>query len=214
MLDSRAFPAVYSTWPSSDTMPEETEKGGSWDEKTKKAFIDFLGASAWDESYEQTFGYRWRGQDTLTYGNPNEWVLINWVRKFFLGEPRMEAIASPNQLDLFFTVLKSSRLAKLEQSFTFRQPEQVIEFLGNNPNLITILLEAKPILEKFFGAGVDVTLEIVPDPEAPDYSQLYGYIHTGDLSPEEAFERLNAMDDAWFLKQINLTGGLFNFNLE
>lgn len=213
MFETKSLPSQSSSWAVIDVpiiVPAESQK---WDISTEKILVDFLGASAWDESYDQTFGYRWRGEDTLTWGNPNEWVLINWVRNIFLRKPDMETNAMSKQVG-FWQVLQDTRIARLEQVYKFHHAEKVKQFLVNNPVIISILLEAQAVLEKFFGSDVGVTLEVVSDPEASDNSQLFGYIHTGDMAPDVAFKHINAMDEAWFLKKIDLIGGLFNFNLE
>ncbi|MBA4385464.1 MAG: hypothetical protein C0410_12070 [Anaerolinea sp.] len=169
--------------------------------------------TAWDESYYQTFGYRWKGEDTLTWGNPNEWVLINWLRNFFLNDPNCEKEVFIHQ-DAFWEILRNVRITKLEQIYTFRNKEKVRQFFEKHPPLISVLLEAKSVLSIYFGANIHVTLEIVSDPDVPDFNRMFGYIGTGGLSPDVAFERLAAMDNAWFLKQVDNIGDLFNFNLE
>jgi hypothetical protein len=106
------------------------------------------------------------------------------------------------------------RIAKLETIYNFRNPDEIKKFLGEHKLIIPILLNARLIVEEFFGNNVPLTLEMVIDPEALSNKQLFCYINTESMSLDEAFERLNAFDESWFLKQYDLTGGLFNFNLE
>ncbi len=105
-------------------------------------------------------------------------------------------------------------LAKLDSLYDFRNPTEIKGFLVDHSALIPILKEAYSVVEEFFGNDVPVVLEVVKDPEAAEFEQLFGYIKVADFSPEEAFERLSAFDDAWFLKQVDVVGGYLNFNLE
>jgi hypothetical protein len=214
MLDTKTFLPNPSSWASSSGVPmPDPTKASRWNDRVVEHLVDFLGASASIETYEQTSGYRWRGQDTLTWGNPNEWVVINWMRNIMLGDPGMEVVALSKQIDLW-CVLQSARITNLEHVYTFRQAENVKGFLFKNPTIVSVIIEAKTVLEKFFGPDIHVSLEVVSDPETKDNTQLFGYIQTGDMLPDVAFECLNAMDEAWFIKQFDLTSGLFNFSLE
>jgi hypothetical protein len=187
-----------------------------WEKKAPQHFVEMLGASAWDETYSQTFSYRWKGEDTLTWGNADEWILIKWLaqRIFAQGqaEEKLNALAQ-QELNLWAVVFEA-RIAKLETKYTFRNSNEVKNFLMNHKRVLSVLWDARPVLEEFFGNNISIALEVVCDPETNNAEQLFGYINAGSFSPDEAFERLNAFDDVWFLKQFDLIGGLFNFNLE
>jgi hypothetical protein len=224
MLDTTCTPPVH---PSSFSL--------KWGERAARYFLDALGASAWDEAYGQTLGYRWKGEDTLTWGNADEWIVIKWLAQRFVLQEQADmsfvANASDTAASLFFTqeqvdlsvfaeqeanlwaIVYEARIAKLGSIYTFRNSDEVIEFLINN-KIFSVLWEAWPVLQEFFGSDISVALEVVNDPETTHTKQLFGYISAMSLSPDEAFERLNAFDEAWFLKQFVLTGGLLNFNLE
>jgi len=212
MLDTRALPTRVFSWASSFGEPDpDLSKAHKWDVRVEKYLVDTLGATAWDETYGQTLGYRWRGEDTLTWGNPNEWVRINWLRNIIMGDAEMEALTLLSA-DLFSVMLKA-QITRLEQIYSFRQDEAVKRFLEKNSAIVLLLLEAKSVRDHFFGTGIDISLEVVSDPEATNNSQLFGYIHTPGLPPDVALERINAMDEAWFLKKFEQTGGQFNFIL-
>lgn len=211
MLDTRALSNIAFPSTSSFVEPDlDLVKARNWDVRVEKSIADILGATAWDESYGQTFNYRWRGADTLTWGNLDEWVRINWLRDIFKGNAEMKPHTLSTEL---FSVMLKSQIAKLEQVYTFRHDEIVKKFLEKNSSIVLLLLEAKPVLYHFFGKGIDVSLEVVSDPEATNSSQLFGYIHIPGLSPDVALEQINAMDEAWFLKKFEQTGGQFNFIL-
>jgi hypothetical protein len=79
--------------------------------------------------------------------------------------------------------------------------------------LIDLLLEAPPHVERYFGLNPQVVLEVVADLEASDSEELFANICTS-LPVEEALERLDQLDEGWFLAQLERTAGRFNFNLE
>lgn len=96
--------------------------------------------------------------------------------------------------------------------YTLRNADEVKAFLREHPRLIQLLLEAKIVVEEFFEA-IGITLQVVIDSEGTNHKQLFAYIST-NLPPVEAIERLDAFNEAWFLKQIDGVGDFFNFNLE
>lgn len=196
------------------TFPVPTPLSPKWGEKTPQSFVDALGVSAWDEAYGQTLGYRWKGEDTLTWGNADEWILIKWLAQRFFAQEHLDISIFAQQEVNLWAVVSEMRIAKLETIFNFRDPDEVKRFLGEHKLIIPVLLNARSIVEEFFGNDVPVALEVVIDPEALSKKQLFGYISTGSLPLDEAFERFNAFDESWFLKQYDLTDGLFNFNLE
>ena len=63
--------------------------------------------------------------------------------------------------------------------------------------------------------GIDprVALKVVTDPEIAGENQLFAYVHT-TLSPKEAFNKMDRLDEEWFLDEINRTRGKFNLNIE
>ncbi|MBU4224946.1 MAG: hypothetical protein KKC71_03910 [Chloroflexi bacterium] len=173
-----------------------------------------LGVSAWDEAYGQTFGYRWKGEDTLTWGNADEWILIKWLAQRFFTQEQLDISTFAKQEVNLWAVVYEARIAKLESIYTFRNSDAVKKFLIDNKRIFSVLWDTRPVVEEFFGNDASIALEVVNDPESANVKQLFGYINAGALSSEEAFERLSAFDEVWFLKQFDLTGGLFNFNLE
>ncbi len=47
-------------------------------EAMSRRVLDALGAWAW-QVFPQTFGYRWKGEDTLDWGNLDTWIQSKWV---------------------------------------------------------------------------------------------------------------------------------------
>ena len=182
-----------------------------WDVNISQKLVDALGVSAWTEGKEQTFGYRWRGQDTLTWGNLDRWIVVKWMVQRIL-EQDINTIAK-QEVELF-AVISEIRIAQLETFYQFRNSAEIRNFLTKHQELIAVLQDGHSAVEEIFGNGILIALEVVKDPEATNIEQLFGYIKVDAFSPDEAFERLNAFDEVWFIKQSDLMGGLLNFNLE
>lgn len=106
------------------------------------------------------------------------------------------------------------RMSELESLYEFRKPAEIIDFLAQHDQIIPYLIDARAVILKVFGKDVSVGLELFKDPEAEDEKQLFGYIDTEGFTPEEAFQRLVAFDENWYLDQVETIGEYLNFNLE
>jgi hypothetical protein len=177
-----------------------------------KFVLDALAPSVW-QVFQRTSSYRQKGEDTLSWGDPDDWIQIKWVRCLVDTLPRY----FPNclgQYGALRNVIGNARLPKLEEMYTFRNAAAVRSFLLAHLPLIGVLAEAHPYLSKYFGPNPQVALEVVSDPEADEgQDQLFAYILTS-LPVDEALAKLDSLDEEWFLDQLDQVDGLFNFNLE
>jgi hypothetical protein len=172
------------------------------DQRLRQSILDALGASAW-ESALTTFGHRWRGQDTLTWGDPIKWIRIKWHLQC-LAEVISER---PDECLIIYNVLQD-----ITTSAYLAEVKQMYDLKDTHPGLIEVLMEAWPYLSKHFGPHPMVSLEVVHDPTSPDVDQLFAYIHTS-LAADEALDKLDELDEEWFLSRADKVGALFNFNL-
>lgn len=181
-----------------------------------KRVSDALGVSAW-HMFQQTFGYRWRGEDTLNWGDPDGWIQIKWVRHLVESPPEYinpEYVnACLREYSALRGIIGTTRLHRLKDLYSFRDMIAVQCFLQTHFHLIEILLEAYPYLEKHFESNFQVALEVVNDPEVQDRQQLFAYILTS-LPVDEALSRLDSLDKEWFLDQLDRVDDFFNFDLE
>lgn len=92
----------------------------------------------------------------------------------------------------------TSDLRRLEKFYAFRNRSEVIKFAVDNSFLLQPLCEAHEQIRNYFGNSTQVFLEVVTDPEFADDQELAIFIRT-NLSPDEAFERLEQIDDEWWL---------------
>lgn len=107
----------------------------------------------------------------------------------------------------------NSDIEEIEKIYELTRKTEVVNFLTTYPFLTDLLLEAFGQVEKFFGLNPDVTLEVVQDLEATDERELVASIHTS-LPPDEALDRLDQLDDHWWLDAMTKAQGNFCINLE
>jgi len=179
-------------------------------EALSRLVLEALGASAWQSS-QQTFGYRWRGEDTLDWGNLENWIQIKLARDLVESARIQTRLMEYDALRQF--IVESSRLRRLGEFYSFRDALAIRGFLRAHPQLTEVLLEAHAHLQECFGPDPQVALEVVSDPEAEGPDELFAYILTS-LPADEALVRLDRLDEEWFLDQLDRVGTFFNFNLE
>lgn len=92
----------------------------------------------------------------------------------------------------------TSDLRKLEQRYIFRNQSEVMDFAVNNSFLLQPLHEACEQIREYFGNSAQAILEVITDPEFVEDQELVIFIRT-NLSPDEAFKKLEQIDDEWWL---------------
>ncbi len=83
----------------------------------------------------------------------------------------------------------------LEQLYTFRGRTEVLQFLAKYPFLVPVLLEAPEKIRQYFPDS-GLFLEVIPDPETPDWVHLVLSILM-KLDPDDAVDGLNQLDWNW-----------------
>lgn len=94
-------------------------------------------------------------------------------------------------------------LAQLEEIYTFREVDAVVDFLKKHPFLHTLLLEAPQQIERYF-PDAPLFLEIDIDPEGSGEPKLLLVIGTR-LDADTTFEKLNVFNDEWWLPNLKTT---------
>lgn len=86
----------------------------------------------------------------------------------------------------------------VQARYSFREPEAVVDFLAACPHVVPLLIEARPVIDRHFGAETPVVLEVVPDRESGDEedNEVFALIQTG-LPHGEAMPRLDRFDEWW-----------------
>jgi hypothetical protein len=85
----------------------------------------------------------------------------------------------------------------LNNKYTLKTAADVYDFVGSNPHLLPWLMETYHQIRNYFPSEI-LFLEVVTDPDEIGDKQLVIYICT-DLSPQEAIDKLDQLDDNWWL---------------
>lgn len=85
---------------------------------------------------------------------------------------------------------------------------EVSAFLQQHPELVPLLNEARPVIERYF-PGNNVVLGF---DNYDDWPKLWGVIQTS-LTAEKAVETMDRFDFEWWLGRLTEVAGLLNFNL-
>ncbi len=104
-------------------------------------------------------------------------------------------------------------LQQIEHLYLVTNSSVVRQFIRLHPTLAGVLREAYGPLSELFGPSPKVSLSVVHDPEQENLTELIASILT-PLEPDAALGRLDALDEYWFLDQIDRVQGHLNFNLE
>ncbi len=104
------------------------------------------------------------------------------------------------------------RSTLLENYYTFRDPITVRSFLVQHSFLIPFLFEARVKISEYF-ADTQVALEVVTDPESVSDDQLVAIIVEAS-SPDEAFDRLERLDNEWWIDAVGRAKGKLCINVE
>jgi hypothetical protein len=110
-------------------------------------------------------------------------------------------------------LIEEEALQQIQQLYTIREADVVKQFILDHSELIEVLIEAHDQVQRQFGPDQEIALEVVSDPEVEDLDELFAYVLTSRPA-EEAQTRLNQLDEAWFLDQLDRVGGIFNLDLE
>lgn len=144
-------------------------------------------------------------QSVETYENPQ--VLVTSL----LEAP--DVIIYWHEVGAATTLTPSYHFELLEQLYTFRRPEEVHRFVRADAFLVALLLDAYFQIAKHFGPQPYVILEVITDPEAENYSELFAFIRTS-LPPDQALHKLHRFDDEWWLDEAARAEGKLCIHVE
>jgi hypothetical protein len=89
--------------------------------------------------------------------------------------------------------------------------KQVLNFVGEHPFLRPLLVEAPGFIEKYF-SGSKLFLKVFTDPEAVGKHHLVIFIAT-KYGSKETLERLDQLDEAWWLAALDKAQGKLSINV-
>jgi hypothetical protein len=111
-----------------------------------------------------------------------------------------EAAATPHKLE------------EVEPLYRLRKPMQVKRFLSDHAFLLPILVAAHDPIKSCF-APLHLALEVIAEPESIDDQQLVLFVVV-QLTPAEAFARLQRFDNEWWLDVMDEAQGSLCISLE
>lgn len=91
-----------------------------------------------------------------------------------------------------------SKVDELEKLYRLVDADKVKAFLSERPELLDILLEARPLIELQFGQGVAVELCFPREGEGDPDEQLMARIQQSDLDAESSPDGWDRLWDAWW----------------
>ncbi|MEK6284671.1 MAG: hypothetical protein AABO57_02915 [Acidobacteriota bacterium] len=109
-------------------------------------------------------------------------------------------------------VAASNNIEELERLYSLRQPIQVRRFLGEHAFLVPLLVEAYDTATRYF-APLSYALEVIADPDSMDDQQLVLFLVL-QLTPAEAFAKLQRFDNEWWLDAMDAAQGPLCISLE
>ncbi len=155
--------------------------------------------------------YRSHGQESWSWGDPDEWIKIQWLINALFGRDSALAL---KQYPTLGQIVNDVQIGELEHYYHLRNAQQVREYLQSYPQLLQFLLDSYKRLRKYFGFEAKFELEVVTDPEVEYQTRfLFVYIRTS-LDVDDALARLEQFDDEWYLDRFDKFGALVNFNLD
>jgi hypothetical protein len=89
---------------------------------------------------------------------------------------------------------------------------EVNRFLHNHPQVVPLLIEASPHLERIFSSRAELELGVLTDMESST-AELYAIIRTGD-APDAAFSKLAEFDRSWWLNELPRADSLLIFTVD
>jgi len=111
--------------------------------------------------------------------------------------------------ELFLEAILNELLAT---KYTFHNSFETTKFIKNNSFLVPLLLEAEKVIREYF-TDEELFLEVIHDAEDIDFEELIIFIHT-NLSPKEALDRLDKIDEEWWIDASIKSKGKLNINIE
>lgn len=111
------------------------------------------------------------------------------------------------------TRTRNSAIGELRELYEIGEPEEVTKYLRRNPGLTPLVVDARARIATLFGAETPVALRIVADPEIENFRLLWALICVSPDAPSAA-ERLDELDESWWLAAQRQAAGKFAIDIE
>lgn len=105
------------------------------------------------------------------------------------------------------------QLSQIVRPYQISNREQVEDFLSRHPSLLPLLREACPAIERYFGKGQTVMLQVRPGYEADEPALLFAFVQATQ-APLTALEQMRRFEEEWWLDASEKTGCLFQISIQ
>jgi hypothetical protein len=92
-----------------------------------------------------------------------------------------------------------NQIEQLDRLYRFRNREEVINFIQENPSLFQLLRDVYHKAQHYFGAGVEIVLDVFTDHEVPTHRELIALVQT-TLPISEALTHLDRLYQEWWVE--------------
>lgn len=106
----------------------------------------------------------------------------------------------------------SGGATELDRWFGTDDRQQVLAYLERHPHLVPLLVDVAAAIGQFFPPEDRPYLQVIDDPDTQTV-QLYAIVRTS-LPPDEADERLDRLDEEWWLDAVERAHGDLTIDVE
>lgn len=140
------------------------------------------------------------------------------------NKPRQQDFVLPNGSHSLKEISAAQQIAQepastVAKRYHFIEHESYMEqgsvsaFLDRHPDIANILLDAVPAIEKVFGAGTGLTLQVLVDQDGENDTSLFARIRTSK-PVREAIALKKQFYREWWMKQAQALEAPLNFEVE
>lgn len=105
------------------------------------------------------------------------------------------------------------QLSQIVRPYQMISPEQIEDFLSRHTLLLPLLRETYSAIERYFGEGQPVTLQVRPGYEADEPALLFAFVQATQ-APLTALEQMRRFEEEWWLDASEKTGCLFQISVQ
>jgi hypothetical protein len=105
----------------------------------------------------------------------------------------------------------SENIKALKNSFIFSDPSEVEAFIRNHRAVVSILLEAAPVMKESFGANVPLALDVTSEDGPPRFVYALGM---WEGESDQARTALEAFEEKWGVANSRKAGGRIVFDYQ
>ncbi len=106
-----------------------------------------------------------------------------------------------------------AEMALLLRDYSVSSDSNLAEFLGEHPDLVGLLHEARQKIREYFGSDAKFQLDLTADPDDRSSRELFVRI-ISNLRTKEALRILDRLDEEWWLDASGASHGNMNITVE